>query len=147
MVGYLGRILSRWIGLLVVGLGILTLSGRIAPANAMDPGAPVIAPVAPGADPSTVIMSYLVSERSDEHLVPVKSQVWAKASNFNGVMIGNRIFYYCLLSDVSFDPLCRGVVGEDDISIWRVIEDGDFAVVVYTLNPATQQLIRRHTPI
>jgi hypothetical protein len=147
MAGHLGVTLSKWVGLLVVGLGVLALSGQTVPAAARDPsglslsrrslGAPVVAPVALDADPAAVILSYLNQERDDDPLIQVSGQVWAKTSNFSGVMIGGQVFYYRLLGDASFDPLSRGAVSEHDVVVWQVIDDGDSTIVLYMLAPAT----------
>jgi hypothetical protein len=128
--------LSKWVGLVIIGLGVLALSGQTAPAAARNLGRPVVASVAPDADPAAVILGYLDQERGDDPLVQVSGQVWAKASNFNGVVIGGQVFYYRLLPHASFDPLGRGAVSERDVVVWQVIEDGEFTIVIYTLGPA-----------
>ncbi len=80
-----------------------------------------------------IILSYLDDNRPDDPLVEVRSGVWAKSSNYHGVMIGGTCYYYALLPDQSFDPLSRGAVGPGDIQIVREIHDVDSTVIIYTL--------------
>ncbi len=84
------------------------------------------------ADPAIIVMEYVEGTRADP-LVQLDEFVWVKASNYYGVEVNGRRYYYRLSPHASFDPLSRGVVNLEEVRVWKVIRDAGFTVTIYTL--------------
>jgi len=86
------------------------------------------------ADPVIIVMEYVEGVRVDS-LVQLDEFVWVKASNYHGVEVNGRRYYYQLSPHASFDPLSRGVVDPQQVRVWKVIRDAGFTITIYTLQP------------
>jgi hypothetical protein len=71
--------------------------------------------------------------RADDTLVQVRSGVFAKRSNVEGVQVGGRTVYYDLLPHQSFGPLRSGRVAESQVDVLARETAGDALVLIYAL--------------
>jgi len=93
--------------------------------------APVVAPLS-RADIESVL-TYARAMQADDQLVQVRSGVFAKRSNVQGVPVHGATVYYDVLPHQSYGPLRSGRVTESQVNIVsREASDG-FMVLVYTL--------------
>jgi hypothetical protein len=85
------------------------------------------------------VLSYVEGQRDDDPLVEVRNGVWAKSSNYNGVVIAGQTYYYGIFPHQSFDPFTRGIVAADAVRIVREISNREFTVIIYVIiNPGTK---------
>jgi len=64
-------------------------------------------------------------------LVPVGNGDSARASNLRGFRLDGNVYYYYIEGAKNFDPLSRGVLGQDQVEILLREESGDRTIVVY----------------
>ena len=72
--------------------------------------------------------------QSEDPLVTLPEGVQAKASNVNGIEIAGVRYYYQLTHQMSFDPLRRGLLTREQVTIVGVVDpDTANEVTVYRL--------------
>lgn len=79
------------------------------------------------------VLMYAEHERADDPLVEIEPAVWVKSSNFSGVDVMGETYYYTLLPHMSFDPIARGEVGLDDVTIVYEDDNATHPIVIYQL--------------
>ncbi|MCX7792558.1 MAG: hypothetical protein N2378_18130 [Chloroflexaceae bacterium] len=64
-------------------------------------------------------------------LVPVGNGHSARASNLRGFRVDGNVYYYYVEGAKNFDPLSRGVIGQDEVEILLREESGERTFVIY----------------
>ena len=79
------------------------------------------------------VLSYVShwDEKTDP-LVPAGEGVVVKRSNYDGLLIDGKRYYYSLAPHMSYDPVSRGDATRFNI-VWISPEDVAVPVVIYTL--------------
>lgn len=79
------------------------------------------------------VLSYVETQREDDPLMEVESGIWVKTSNVKGVKVNGDTYYYSLWPHMSFDPVARGEVTEDEVDVVYEDDDSDMPLVIYRM--------------
>ncbi len=74
-----------------------------------------------------------ISGSINDPLIDVQPGVSARASNLRGLSLDGAVYYYYVEGDTNFDPLSRGVVGDDGVEIIMRDSSGPSPIVIYRL--------------
>lgn len=93
--------------------------------------------------PSTGLLSYefLVSTvmahaddmLPEDELIEVDG-IWVKNSNYHGVVVGDRTYYYCLAPHQCSCPVCRGSLDLEAANVLYRDKSTDFPMSIYELH-------------
>lgn len=90
-----------------------------------------------GTDKEKVIAemtSYVTQHRDDDPLMEVEPGVWVKTSNVKGINIDGETYYYSLAPHMSYDPVSRGEMSEEDVNVVYWDDDPEVSLLIYKLN-------------
>lgn len=88
----------------------------------------------------SAVMAYADSMLPDDELIEV-DDLWAKKSNYQGVVLGDRTYYYCLAPHFCSCPVCRGALDVVDVNLVYPDQSADFPMAIYTLDESAVSAI------
>jgi hypothetical protein len=137
------RLIGRW--LLVLGAIVASSLAIGVSADLVKSPAP---PPLPPSSPVAQVLSYATTWQGAQAdpLITLPSGIQVKSSNYQGVRIGNTIYYYDLSPYPSFDPLSRGVLDEQQIHVVAIVGDSPRRVMIYTANSTALEQASQSAP-
>jgi hypothetical protein len=81
------------------------------------------------------VKSYAETVHENESFVEAFPTIWVKQSNYSGVEIQGKTYYYSLSPHQSYDPLTLGKRLKSEVTIIYKEEHDHFPITIYTFNP------------
>jgi len=115
----------------MIGVELLLLLSALAWAlmYLLPPATPLAAPT--DLRPVVEAIRDRLSGATADPLVPVGNGQSARASNLRGFRLDGNVYYYYVEGAKNFDPLSRGVIGQDQVEILLRDESGGQTFVIY----------------
>jgi hypothetical protein len=80
----------------------------------------------------SAVMAYADGMLPDDELIKA-DDLWAKKSNYQGVVLGDRTYYYCLAPHFCSCPVCRGTLNVVAVNVVYLDQSAVFPMAIYTL--------------
>jgi hypothetical protein len=81
------------------------------------------------------VLSYISETRDDDPFIEVESNIFIKESNYKGITINDKTYFYSLSPHMSYDPVTRGEVEIEDVNVIYNDNDAEAPVIIYTIRP------------
>lgn len=91
------------------------------------------------------VVEYATSELFGDAFVKVDG-LEVKESNYRGVAVGGRMYFYCLAPHFCSCPVCRGVLNPTNVEFTCVEEPSGFSIVVYSLDRPAPSVVEVNVP-
>lgn len=77
------------------------------------------------------IIEYAQTEQEDDPYIEIEPNLWIKQSNYKGIKLNGQTYYYSLFPHMSYDPVSRGEIDAEDITIIYHDEQSEFPIIIY----------------
>jgi hypothetical protein len=81
------------------------------------------------------VLSYISETRDDDPFIEVESNIFIKESNYKGIKINGKTYFYSLSPHMSYDPVTRGEMDRKDVNVIYNDKNAEIPVIIYTKRP------------
>lgn len=81
------------------------------------------------------VLSYISETRDDDPFIEVESNIFIKESNYKGITINGKTYFYSLSPHMSYDPVTRGEMDREDVKVIYNDKNAEIPAIIYTKRP------------